>query len=159
MTGNGDNNPDSHWAQDPQASLKRQNERLQLLLNLTSRITSRKLAEIARSTSRRSRFDVMRLVRFRSNCRRSFCRCKLACGFCAHWGSGLLSPFPLMSFAKKCPVIQQSVSQKRGWNHLASDRRFWQRARVKATPGQHCLACSPRKTKQLQFAFAICLPS
>jgi hypothetical protein len=36
----------------------------------------------------------------------------------------LLSPFPLMSFAKKCPVIQQSVSQKTGWNHLASVADF-----------------------------------
>jgi hypothetical protein len=67
----------------------------------SQRITSRKLAEIARSTSRRSRFEVMRLVRFRSNCRRSFCRCKPACGSCAHWESGLLSPLPLMAFSKK----------------------------------------------------------
>src|SRR5436190_24363360 len=29
-----------------------------------------------------------------------------------------------MSFAKKCPVIQQSVSQKTGWNHLASVADF-----------------------------------
>src|SRR5438552_12916160 len=115
----------------------------------SQRITSRKLAEIARSTSRRSRFEVMRLVRFRSNCRRSFCRCKLACGSCAHWEPGLLSVLPLISFSKKCPVIQQSVSQKTGWNHLASGRRFWEIARVKVFPGQRCLACSPRKTKQL----------
>src|SRR5213594_1186928 len=52
MTGNGDNNPDSQWAQDPQASLQRQNERLQLLLNLTSRITSNlDLREVLRAIS------------------------------------------------------------------------------------------------------------
>jgi len=60
MTGNGDNNPDSHWAQDPQASLKRQNERLQLLLNLTSRITSNlDLREVLRAISANFR-EVMR---------------------------------------------------------------------------------------------------
>src|SRR5579863_9865212 len=40
MSGNGDDNLDPGRAQDPQASLERQNERLQLLLNLTTRITS-----------------------------------------------------------------------------------------------------------------------
>jgi hypothetical protein len=40
MSGNGDDNLDPGLAQDPQAGLQRQNERLQLLLNLTSRITS-----------------------------------------------------------------------------------------------------------------------
>ena len=60
MTGNGDNNPDSHWALDPQASLKRQNERLQLLLNLTSRITSNlDLREVLRAISANFR-EVMR---------------------------------------------------------------------------------------------------
>src|SRR6266496_2350434 len=56
----------------------------------SQRISSRKLAEIARSTSRRSRFEVMRVVRFRSNCRRSFCRCR---------GSRLSSPLPLIGGA------------------------------------------------------------
>src|ERR1051325_8749449 len=60
MTGNGDNNPDSHWAQDPQASLKRQNKRLQLLLTLTSRITSNlDLREVLRAISANFR-EVMR---------------------------------------------------------------------------------------------------
>src|SRR5213594_958814 len=60
MTGNGDNNPDSQWAQDPQASLQRQNERLQLLLNLTSRITSNlDLREVLRAISANFR-EVMR---------------------------------------------------------------------------------------------------
>src|SRR2546430_160495 len=40
MSGNGDDNLDPGLAQDPQACLQRQNERLQLLLNLTTRITS-----------------------------------------------------------------------------------------------------------------------
>src|SRR5437867_10143508 len=40
MSGSGDDNLDPRWAQDPQAWLQRQNERLQLLLNLTTRITS-----------------------------------------------------------------------------------------------------------------------
>src|SRR6266536_2722891 len=40
MSGSGDDNLDPWWAQDPQAYLQRQNERLQLLLNLTTRITS-----------------------------------------------------------------------------------------------------------------------
>src|SRR5438105_3489771 len=60
MSGNGDNNPDPHWAQDPQASLQRQNERLQLLLNLTSRITSNlDLREVLRAISANFR-EVMR---------------------------------------------------------------------------------------------------
>src|SRR5438093_2010909 len=40
MSGNGDDNLDPESSQDPQGSLERQNERLQLLLNLTTRITS-----------------------------------------------------------------------------------------------------------------------
>src|SRR5213594_3066733 len=60
MSGNGDNNPDPHWPQDPQASLQRQNERLQLLLNLTSRITSNlDLREVLRAISANFR-EVMR---------------------------------------------------------------------------------------------------
>src|SRR5246127_4800200 len=60
MSGNGDNNPDPQWAQDPQASLQRQNERLQLLLNLTSRITSNlDLREVLRAISANFR-EVMR---------------------------------------------------------------------------------------------------
>jgi formate hydrogenlyase transcriptional activator len=60
MNGSGDNNPDSQWAQDPQASLQRQNERLQLLLNLTSRITSNlDLREVLRAISANFR-EVMR---------------------------------------------------------------------------------------------------
>jgi formate hydrogenlyase transcriptional activator len=52
MSGSEDNNPSSQWAQDPQASLQRQNERLQLLLNLTSRITSNlDLREVLRAIS------------------------------------------------------------------------------------------------------------
>src|SRR5436853_582275 len=52
MSGSTDNNPGSQWAQDPQASLQRQNERLQLLLNLTSRITSNlDLREVLRAIS------------------------------------------------------------------------------------------------------------
>src|SRR5438034_7250337 len=43
----------------------------------------------------------MRVVRFRSNWRRSFCRCKHACGSCAGPGTKLSSPFPLMWFSKK----------------------------------------------------------
>jgi len=43
---------DRRWAQDPQAFLQRQNERLQLLLNLTSRITSNlDLREVLRAIS------------------------------------------------------------------------------------------------------------
>ena len=60
MSGSGDNKPDSQWAQDPQASLQRQNERLQLLLNLTSRITSNlDLREVLRAISANFR-EVMR---------------------------------------------------------------------------------------------------
>src|SRR5438105_15537007 len=60
MSGNGDNNPDPHWAQDPQASLQRPNERIQLLLNLTSRITSNlDLREVLRAISANFR-EVMR---------------------------------------------------------------------------------------------------
>src|SRR5216117_3225610 len=52
MNGSGDNNPDAQSAEDPQASLHRQNERLQLLLNLTSRITSNlDLREVLRAIS------------------------------------------------------------------------------------------------------------
>src|SRR5438094_133076 len=52
MRGNGDDNLDPERAQDPQASLERQNERLQLLLNLTSRITSNlDLREVLRAIS------------------------------------------------------------------------------------------------------------
>ena len=52
MSGNGDDNLDPERAQDPQASLERQNERLQLLLNLTSRITSNlDLREVLRAIS------------------------------------------------------------------------------------------------------------
>src|SRR5947199_8530069 len=40
MSGNGDDNLVPGPAQDPQACLQRQNERLQLLLNLTTRLTS-----------------------------------------------------------------------------------------------------------------------
>ena len=52
MSGSRDNNFDSRWAQDPQAYLQRQNERLQLLLNLTTRITSNlDLREVLRAIS------------------------------------------------------------------------------------------------------------
>src|SRR5215470_3771596 len=51
MSGSGDN-LDPGCAQDPQACLQRQNERLQLLLNLTTRITSNlDLREVLRSIS------------------------------------------------------------------------------------------------------------
>src|SRR5216117_4357785 len=57
MNGSGDNNPD---AQSAEASLHRQNERLQLLLNLTSRITSNlDLREVLRAISANFR-EVMR---------------------------------------------------------------------------------------------------
>src|SRR5438128_6283690 len=60
MSGSEDNNPSSQWAEDPQASLQRQNERLQLLLNLTSRITSNlDLREVLRAISANFR-EVMR---------------------------------------------------------------------------------------------------
>src|SRR5690242_19757989 len=52
----------------------------------------------------------MRLVRFRSNCRRSFCRCKYACGSCARPRSRLSSPFPLIAFSKKAPLIWASIA-------------------------------------------------
>src|SRR5438552_17149741 len=52
MSGNGDDNLDHERAQDPQGSLERQNERLQLLLNLTTRITSNlDLREVLRAIS------------------------------------------------------------------------------------------------------------
>ena len=52
MSGNGDDNLDPERAQDPQGSLERQNERLQLLLNLTTRITSNlDLHEVLRAIS------------------------------------------------------------------------------------------------------------
>ena len=60
MSGSGANNLDPQWAQDPQAGLQRQNERLQLLLNLTSRITSNlDLREVLRAISANFR-EVMR---------------------------------------------------------------------------------------------------
>src|SRR5437762_10870477 len=60
MSGSEDNNPSSQWAEDPQASLQRQSERLQLLLNLTSRITSNlDLREVLRAISANFR-EVMR---------------------------------------------------------------------------------------------------
>ena len=60
MSGNGDDNLDPERAQDPQGSLERQNERLQLLLNLTSRITSNlDLREVLRAISANFR-EVMR---------------------------------------------------------------------------------------------------
>src|SRR5256884_532316 len=52
MSGNGDDNLDPERAQDARGSLERQNERLQLLLNLTSRITSNlDLRDVLRSIS------------------------------------------------------------------------------------------------------------
>src|SRR5438034_4918561 len=52
MSGNGDDNLVPGPAQDPQACLQRQNERLQLLLNLTTRITSNlDLREVLRAIS------------------------------------------------------------------------------------------------------------
>jgi len=52
MSGNGDDNLVPGPAQDARASLQRQNERLQLLLNLTSRITSNlDLREVLRAIS------------------------------------------------------------------------------------------------------------
>src|SRR6266516_1807853 len=60
MSGSTDNNPGSQSAQDPQTGLQRQNERLQLLLNLTSRITSNlDLREVLRAISANFR-EVMR---------------------------------------------------------------------------------------------------
>jgi len=60
MSGNGDDNLVPGPAQDPQACLQRQNERLQLLLNLTSRITSNlDLREVLRAISANFR-EVMR---------------------------------------------------------------------------------------------------
>jgi len=52
MSGSGDDNLVPGLAQDPQACLQRQNERLQLLLNLTTRITSNlDLREVLRAIS------------------------------------------------------------------------------------------------------------
>src|SRR5213594_155869 len=52
MSGSGNDNLDPRWAQDPQAYLLQQNERLQLLLNLTSRVTSNlDLREVLRAIS------------------------------------------------------------------------------------------------------------
>src|SRR5437016_10567406 len=60
MSGNGDDNLVPGPAQDARASLQRQNERLQLLLNLTSRITSNlDLREVLRAISANFR-EVMR---------------------------------------------------------------------------------------------------
>jgi formate hydrogenlyase transcriptional activator len=60
MSGSGDDNLGPQLAQDPPASLQRQNERLQLLLNLTSRITSNlELREVLRAISANFR-EVMR---------------------------------------------------------------------------------------------------
>ncbi len=60
MNGTGDDNLVPGLAQEPQASLQRQNERLQLLLNLTSRITSNlDLREVLRAISANFR-EVMR---------------------------------------------------------------------------------------------------
>ena len=60
MSGNGDDNLIPGPAQDPQAGLQRQNERLQLLLNLTTRITSNlDLREVLRAISANFR-EVMR---------------------------------------------------------------------------------------------------
>src|SRR5213082_2759031 len=60
MSGSGDDNLVPGLAQDPQACLQRQNERLQLLLNLTSRITSNlDLREVLRAISANFR-EVMR---------------------------------------------------------------------------------------------------
>ena len=60
MSGNGDDNLVPGPAQDPQACLQRQNERLQLLLNLTTRITSNlDLREVLRAISANFR-EVMR---------------------------------------------------------------------------------------------------
>ena len=60
MNGSGDDNLDRGRAQDPQAGLQGQNERLQLLLNLTSRITSNlDLREVLRAISANFR-EVMR---------------------------------------------------------------------------------------------------
>ena len=60
MNGTGDDNLVPGLAQDPQACLQRQNERLQLLLNLTSRITSNlDLREVLRAISANFR-EVMR---------------------------------------------------------------------------------------------------
>ena len=52
MSETGDDNLGPQLAQDPPASLQRQNERLQLLLNLTNRITSNlDLREVLRAIS------------------------------------------------------------------------------------------------------------
>ena len=60
MSGSSDDNLVPGLAQDPQACLQRQNERLQLLLNLTSRITSNlDLREVLRAISANFR-EVMR---------------------------------------------------------------------------------------------------
>src|SRR5437762_13487682 len=60
MSGNGDDNLVPGPAQDPQACLQRQNERLQLLLNLTTRITSNlDLREVLRAIAANFR-EVMR---------------------------------------------------------------------------------------------------
>jgi len=60
MSGSGDDNLGPQLAQDLPASLQRQNERLQLLLNLTSRITSNlDLREVLRAISANFR-EVMR---------------------------------------------------------------------------------------------------
>src|SRR5690349_5679791 len=60
MSESGEDNLDPQLAQDPPASLQRQNERLQLLLNLTSRITSNlELREVLRAISANFR-EVMR---------------------------------------------------------------------------------------------------
>src|SRR5438874_10599333 len=52
MSGSGNDDLDPRWAQDPQAYLQQQNERLQLLLDLTTRITSNlDLREVLRAIS------------------------------------------------------------------------------------------------------------
>ncbi len=60
MSGSGEDNLDRGWAEHPQSGFQRENERLQLLLNLTSRITSNlDLREVLRAISANFR-EVMR---------------------------------------------------------------------------------------------------
>jgi len=76
MNGTGDDNLVPGLAQEPQASLQRQNERLQLLLNLTSRITSNlDLREVLRAARVTGTFLVpLRLPPRRMVCRGGSCK-------------------------------------------------------------------------------------
>jgi len=82
-------------------------------------MTSRMFADTTRNSSRSSRFDVIRFVRFRSNCSRSFCRCNSACASCSflRLRRSLMANATRRAINRRKPMSSVLYVVPRGWRY------------------------------------------